>query len=98
MGQALDGRALGPRYGICTATLALLRDAADPSLILDISIHVLQYYGKEDVKHGNHSRINESFGPLNVVGTLDEEFKNQRGQIMVSRKPLLILSHVMPDY
>jgi hypothetical protein len=88
VGQALDGRALGHGYRICTATLALLSNVADPSLILDISIHMPEHYGKEDLKHGDHSRIKETT-PLNVVETLEEEFKTQRGQIMVSRKSRL---------
>jgi len=64
----------------------LLGNIANPSLILDISIHGPEEYGKEDLEYGDHSRIKETFAPLNVVGTLDEEFKIQRGQIIVSRK------------
>lgn len=58
---------------------------AEPSLILEISIHA-QDYRKEDVEHGNHSRIRETSSPINVVETLEAEFKAQRGQIIVSRK------------
>jgi hypothetical protein len=47
-----------------------------------------EHYGKEDKKHGYHSRIRET-KPLNVVETLEEEFKTQRGQVMVSRKSRL---------
>jgi len=94
VGQALDGRAIRQRYGICTAPLPLLRDAAKPSLILDISIH-----GKKDEEYGDHSRIKEVSGPLDVVGTLRDEFKNQRGQIMVSRKkPPSLLSHALAHH
>lgn len=64
---------------------ALLRDPANLSWILDISIHT-QDYRKEDVVHGSHSRVKES-GPVNVVRTLEDEFKAQRGQTMVSREP-----------
>jgi hypothetical protein len=86
LGQALDGQALGNGHRICTTALTFLRNVADPSLILDISIHVLQKFGKKPVEHGHHSRINEVPGPIDVVGTIEKEFENQRGQIMVSRK------------
>ncbi|KAH6662697.1 hypothetical protein B0J14DRAFT_570854 [Halenospora varia] len=39
---------------------------------------------KKDLEHGDHSRVRESFGPLDMVTMLIEEFKNQRGQIIVS--------------
>ena len=89
MGQTLDERALGHGHRICTTILTLLRDVTDASLILDISIHILEEFGKKFVEHGNHSRIEEVPGQLDVVGTLEKEFENQRGQIIVSRKSRL---------
>jgi hypothetical protein len=49
--------------------------------MLDITIH-----GKKDLEHGKHSRIREVSTPPDVGGTLKNEFNNQKGQIMVSRK------------
>jgi hypothetical protein len=52
-------------------TLIQLRSVADLPLILDISIH-----GKEEREHGvDHFRVKEKSTPINVVETLEEEFK-----------------------
>jgi hypothetical protein len=70
-------------------SLVQLRDAADPPLILDISIHAPD--AKADKEHGSHSRILETPTPPNVVETLETEFRTQTGRIMVSRKSRLQL-------
>jgi hypothetical protein len=49
----------------------------------------------KEEKHGRHSKMLETPTPINVVETLEEEFKNQRGQFMVSRKSRLLL-WIMP--
>lgn len=89
MGQALDGRALGHGHWICKTILIWIRDVADSSLILEISMHILDKFGKQVLKHGIHSRIEEVPGTIDVVGTLETEFRSQPGRIMVSRKSRL---------
>ena len=61
---------------------------ADSSLILEISIHI-QNFGKEDSEYGTHSRILETSTSVDVVETLEAEFKSQRGKFMISRKSRL---------
>lgn len=59
-----------------------MHDAADPPLILDISIHAPD--AEKDKPYGSHSRILETSVPPNVVKILDAEFEDRRGRIMVS--------------
>jgi hypothetical protein len=54
-------------------------------LILDASIH-LPGCGEKDLEYGDHSKIREVPTPIDVIGTLEAEFKAGKGRFIVSGK------------
>lgn len=58
---------------------------ANFSLILEVSIHVLDYR-RESLEYGNHSKIHLLPDPPDIGGLLQTEFQTQKGKIIVSRK------------
>lgn len=57
----------------------------DILLILDISIHAPDFEEKV-LPYGSHRRITEVRTPIDVVGSLEAEFRSQKGRFVVSGK------------